>query len=351
MDEFNLSVFQAGLLVSIPRFIQLLMSLPSGLIADRFNARKLISTSLFLEGLAGLLIYLYPSIWSLFVGFTLIALSSTFYHPPALSATTSVLPENYRGRGLGLHGACGTLGVSLGPITLGLILHWLGWKFVFAFWLIPIFIVAISALLLKFNLKHSVESEAVRSISTPLRSILSFTFISLLIFISVRTAASSSISTFMTTYLSMGKGIDPGTASIIFGLSPLIGLVGSILGGFLGDKLGWRRSFTIIFISISLTLTMIFLSPAPFLIVIFYLAYGLFNAMTMPISSSLVAFIIPPEARGTAYSAFFMPVSISGIVMPIIASLLVDLFGIWIIFPISILLFILCLIIVQIIKI
>jgi len=351
MSKFNLSAFQAGLLVSIPRFLQLFLSIPSGLLADRLNAGKLISISLILEGMAGLIIFLYPSIASLFVGFSLIAISSTLYHPPALSAAVGVLPEDFRSRGLGLHGACGTLGVALGPISLGFVLTWFDWKFTYAFWLIPIFLIAFLIMLLNFKFEVHEERMSQKSVSEPLKSIFTLTFISLLLFISIRTAASSSISTFMTTYLTIGKGISPSIASVIFGLSPLIGLIGSLIGGFLGDKLGWRKAFTVIFIFILITLTILLLAPSSILVVIFYLTYGILNTMTMPISSSLVAKIIPSGARGTAYSTYFIPISISGILMPIITSLFVDLFGIWIIFPMSIALYICTLILVQIIKI
>ena len=73
--------------------------------------------------------------------------------------------------------------------------------------------------------------------------------------------------------------------------------------------------------------------------------------MSMPISSSLVANIIPSGARGTAYSIYFIPMSLIGIAMPIILSFLIGIFNISVIFPIAIILYLTSLIIVQLLKI
>lgn len=352
MDEYSLTMFQLSLLVSVPRGIQLLLSIPSGLLADKFSAEKLISLSLFLSVIAGLLLFTSSSIWSLIIGFALIAASSTIYHPPALSATSEVIPEDYRSRGMGFHGASGSFGISLGPITIGLVLNSLGWRYTYVIWTLPILIVAIITLFLKIDCEKRERriKEEEKKFTAPLRHIFSLTFIAFLLFISMRSAAGSSISTFITTYLTKGRGIDPSIASIIFGLSPLIGLGGPIIGGWLGDKLGWKRTFIIIFSIMITSLTLLVISPIVLLSVIFYLLYGISSTMTMPISSTLVALVTPEEARGTAYSMFFIPMSVAGIIMPIIASLLVDLYGIWIIFPIAIILYLSALTLIKVIK-
>jgi len=120
ISEYGLSVLIVGFIVSIPRAFSLVFSVPSGLLADRLGHTKLISFSLFLEVLAASLIMLFPTVEAIVLSFSLTALASTFYHPPALSATTNISPIDFRSRGLGFHGASGTLGFALGPITLGI---------------------------------------------------------------------------------------------------------------------------------------------------------------------------------------------------------------------------------------
>lgn len=352
IDKYGLSILIASVIVAIPRAFSLVFSVPSGLLADRLGRTKLISFSLFLEVVAASLIILSPTVEIIVLSFSLTALASTFYHPPALSAATNILPTNFLTRGLGFHGASGTLGISLGPITLGLILNWLGWRYVYVIWIVPIFVVAVIAFFVnisEYSHEEHDESEE-KGFTTPLKDVLSVTFLSFLLLMLFRSAAGGTISTYLTTYLTEGKGLDAGLASIIFGLSPLIGLTSVIIGGYVGDKLGWKRSLTSIIPTVTVALFCVLVSTSTIQTVLFYLVYGFFNSMTMPITTSLVAKIVPQKSRGTAYSLQFVPMSIIGIVMPIILSILIDLFEIWIIFPVAIFFYIIVLIITQILK-
>lgn len=352
ISEYGLSILIASIIVSIPRVFSLVFSVPSGLLADRLGHTKLISFSLFLLVFAASLIFLFPNVETIVLGFSLTALASTFYHPPALSATSNISPAGFLSRGLGFHGASGTFGISLGPITLGLVLNWLGWRYVYIIWIVPIFVIAVTAFFVNIDepLHGGHDERKGQGLTTPLKDVLSVTFLSFLLLVLFRSAAGGTISTYLTTYLTESKGLDASLASIIFGLSSLIGLVSVIIGGYAGDKLGWKRSYTLIVSTVTITLFFMFVSTSTIQTVLFYLVYGFFNIMTMPITGSLVAKIIPQKSRGTAYSLQFIPMSIIGIVMPIILGILINLLEIWIIFPIAIAFYIIVLIITQILK-
>lgn len=353
IDEYELSILLASIIVAIPRVFSLIFSIPSGLLTDRLSHTKLISFSLFLNVLAAALIFSYPNIEAAVLGFSIIALASTFYHPPALSATSNISHSNFLSRALGFHGASGTFGISLGPITLGFILNWLEWRHIYLIWIIPIFFVAVISFFMDID-EHQNEGYDERKkkhLITPLKDVLSVTFLSFLLLMLFSSAAGGTISTYLTTFLTENKGVETSLASIIFGLSPLIGLVSVIVGGYVGDKLGWRRSLTLIITNAITALFLMFISTSTIQTVLFYFVYGFFNIMTMPITTSLVAKIIPQKSRGTAYSLQFIPESVIGIVMPIILGVLIDLFEIWLIFPIAIAFFIIVLVIIQILKI
>ncbi len=352
INEYRLSILIASIIVSIPRVFSLVFSVPSGLLADRLGHTKLISFSLFLQVFAASLIFLFPNVETIVLGFSLTALASTFYHPPALSATSNISPSDFLSRGLGFHGASGTFGISLGPITLGLVLNWLGWRYVYLIWIVPIFVIAVTAFFVNIDepLHGGHDERKRKGLTTPLKDVLSVTFLFFLLLMLFRSAAGGTISTYLTTYLTESKGLDASLASIIFGLSPLIGLTSVIIGGYAGDKLGWKRSLTLIISTVAIALFCMFVSTSTIQTVLFYFVYGFFNIMTMPITTSLVAKIIPQKSRGTAYSLQFIPMSIIGIVMPIVLGILINLLEIWIIFPIAIAFYIIVLIITQILK-
>ena len=216
----------------------------------------------------------------------------------------------------------------------------------------PIFVIAVIAFFVNIS-EHSHEEHDEskgKSLTTPLKDVLSVTFLSLLLLMLFRSAAGGTISTYFTTYLTESRGLDAGLASIVFGLSPLVGLTSAIMGGYVGDRLGWKKSLTSIISTVTVALFCVFVSTSAIQMVLFYLVYGFFSTMTMPITTSLVAEIVPSKSRGTAYSLQFLPMSITGIVMPIILSILISLFEIWIIFPVAIVFYIIVIIITQILT-
>ncbi len=352
ISEYNLSILVGSIVVALPRVISLVLSVPSGLLADRLSHAKLISFSLSLEVVGASLIMLYPTLEFVVLGFCLAALASTFYHPPALSATSNISPIHFLSRGLGLHAASGTLGISLGPITLGLLLKGFEWRYAYLIWIVPIFAVAIAAFFARMNEAHHVHADEMRAknLTAPLKDVVSLAFLSFLLLMFFLGAAGGAISTYLTTYLTKSKGLDASLASIIFGLNPLIGLTSVIIGGYLGDKLGWRKSLTMTISTASVTLLCMFFSTSTAQTSLFYLAYGFFNIMTMPITTSVVARIVQEKSRGTAFSIQFIPESVVGIIMPITLGIAINLLDIWIIFPTAIAFYTIALTITQILK-
>jgi maltose/moltooligosaccharide transporter len=352
ISEYELSILIASIAVAVPRAFSLVFSVPSGLLADRLSHTKLISLSLSLEAVAASLIMLFPTLEVIVLGFSLTALASTFYHPPALSATSNISPTDFLSRGLGFHGASGTFGISLGPITLGLLLNWFEWRYAYLIWIVPISVAAVTAFFARVDEPPHGRHDEVRakSLSAPLKDVMSVAFLSFLLLMLFLGAAGGTISTYLTTYLTKSKGLDASLASIIFGLNPLIGLTSVIIGGYFGDKLGWRKSLTLTISTASAALFCMFFSTSTTQTSLFYIIYGFFNIMTMPITTSLVARIIPQKSRGTAFSIQFIPESVIGIVMPIILGITINLLDIWIIFPTAIAFYTIALVITQILK-
>ena len=350
--EYELSILIASIVVSIPRVFSLVFSIPSGLLADRLGHSRLISFSLFLQVIAASIIITFPSLEIVTLCFSLIALASAFYHPSALSATSNISPPAFMSRGFGFHGASGTLGISLGPLTLGLLLNWFEWRFVYLIWIAPILAVAVIALFVKLGGPTLDRDEEVKKgLTAPLRDILSVAFMSFLLLMLFSSLAGGAISTYLTTYLTDSKGLDASLASIIFGLNPLVGLTSVIVGGYGGDRLGWRKSLTLIVSTATVALFFMFVSTSTIQTVLSYLIYGFFSIMTMPITTSLVGKIVPRKSRGTAYSLQFIPESVMGVMMPIALGVLIESLGIWIIFPTAMVSYCIVLAIVQVLRI
>lgn len=357
MEEFGLDLFTVGLMATIPLLSQALMSLPFGMLADRFQHRFLIAAGLLTCGTAALLVSQAPNIYTIVLCLSMLALSSTLYHPPAYSLTSELFPAQHRSRALGIHGAGGTLGIASGPISAGIIMTIFGqssWRFAYLMWAVPSILSVF--LIVRMRPGSSGTSARVERAEEPvpppsLRSIFTISFIALLLMIGIGSFGSQAISTFMTTYLKEERAIPIETAQILFGSISLTGIVSAPVGGVLADKIGEKRWLTVAYVGLLIAVVGIAFSPSMVVLIPSILFYGFFTYSGMGARSSLVARFTPASRRGIAYAMYFLPFSLVGSVSPMVSAYVVKVWGVWYVFPFAIAIFIIALTILQLIPI
>lgn len=344
IKEFGLSIFEAGMLVSIPQALSVSISLPYGVIIDRIDPRKLIALSLLMAGFGGLAVSQAGNFLTLLLPLSLIPLSSTIYHPPALTMVSELFPEEKRSRILGIHAAGGTTGVAIGPITLGLILENFGWRFSYLVWCVPVLLSTLLLLSLpgvkpathKELLTEEDRGAADESIDSNSKMIRRG-FILLLIAMSVNSIGQQALSAYMTVYLVSIRSLSESSASLLYGFSPFVGILGSLVGGYLGDRLGNKRWMSAAYMGRIFVYTGIWLGPLWMLVAV-YLTGGFFGGSTLGPLTSLVARFSPKKRRGLAYVIFMLFPSLMGSISPLIAAKLIELYDINGLFPFAIIL-------------
>ncbi len=139
-EEFSLTNQQVGLIIAIPSLFQFLLSIPSGMVSDRFGPKKLIAVSIVIAAVGALLGSLSTTPWMFIVASTLLTFNSTLYHPPAQSYVSDITSPRNRSRALGIWHSGGTTGVSLGPLSITILMGLLAfsWRQIYGFWVIPI---------------------------------------------------------------------------------------------------------------------------------------------------------------------------------------------------------------------
>ncbi len=356
-EEFNLDLFTLSLIPTIPLISQALMSVPFGILSDRFEHRRLIAVSLALCGGAALLVSQAQSIHIVIISFSLLALSSTLFHPPAYSITSEIFKVHRRSTALGIHGAGGTLGISLGPISAGIIMAALGknsWRLTYLMWAVPslLFTVLVMSLKVKSAEGNPTEkAEAVAESVSSMRSVLTMGFILFLLTMGIRSFGAQAVSTWMTSYLTRERGFPVEIASLLFGAMPLMGLAAAPVGGILADRVGERKWLTIAYAGETLVLVGIAFSPSTLTLIPFILLYGFFNFTGMGASSALVARFTPRSRRGIAYALYFMPFSLVGSASPVASGFVVGTWGYWYIFPFATIVYAFTILLLQLIPI
>lgn len=337
-EEFSLTNQQIGLIASIPLLCQVLLSVPVGFFSDKLGSKKLIALSIVLATSGALLSGLSVNPWMYVVASTLLPLSSTIYHPPAQSYTSKITSISDRVRALGIWNAGGTFGVSLGPLSISILMGFFAfqWRQVYLFWVIPTMLGIIALYLIEDssdapqNIESGDEDE-----EAPATNLLSRDMIMFLSSRGVRRFASSLTTAFLSIWLVENQGWRAENLGMMIGIGSLMGIIASPLGGEVASRFGEKKWMVLTLLGsyTSFVIAIILKGFWPFFI--FYLLRRFFAMLSMPSNSSITARLSPPKQRGIGFGLSNLPSSIMGSLAPILAAFIADNYGIYPIFIIS----------------
>lgn len=334
-EDFDLNNYQIGIISAIPPLAQALFSIPAGWISDRSGAKKLIAFSVGLATLGALVAGFSYNPWMFVIAAALMTLTSTFYHPPAHSYTARLSKPKDRAKSMGLLNAGGTFGFAIGPFSIYLLTKYFGfqWRQMYQFWIIPIALGIVLIMMTKTDPegdtlngnglgqgRHEAEDGEPTSLLTR----------EFLLFISsrgVRMFGMGMFSPFLSLYLTEVRGWSVTNIGLMLGISGILGLVFSPLGGHYASKFGEKRWVIGCFVVSSAVFLLAFYMPGVYPFMAMYLFYRLFGIMAMPGQASITARLSPPKQMGMGFALTFMPASITGIVAPIVAAWVLNNYG------------------------
>jgi predicted MFS family arabinose efflux permease len=253
-------------------------------------------------------------------------------------------------RYVGLHNAFGNIGSAIGLLSLTFFLSTTGWRWTYLFWSLPI--TAWGFVLLSSSLLRNVQGPRIRVMPSAdnfsrIFGILSPALLIFLIVIAVRQIGATSSSTFMTTYFVDFRNLSETTASLVFAFGPIMGIFGSLMGGYMAERLGVRKTLNWIIPGCAISLQTVSLAPHFSILALVFLMYTLLdNAVWSPFNT-LLASITPESKRGLSYSFYFLVENITAAISPAIAAGLIEISSVWYVFPFSVVFYIASMAILQ----
>lgn len=331
-DELGVSLVQISLLASIPRLINVFVYIPVGLVSDRYPS--LIFTLSFVAATAGALVV--PTAKSfpmLLLGFLLLSIGSTLYHPPSLKMASGYDPEK-RSFALGFHNIGSSLGFAAGPLLLGYLMNSWGWRASFYVWaILSAAMVGVAYLYTRKTVRSDGFSMEGFDLRAGFGSLLTRGFLMVVAISTLVEMAFNILVTYIPAYFTTQLGMSYSLSSTISGLGPLTGLVGSFVGGFIGMRYGVTRMGVVVLALIA-ALLVVFPGTSAFWIVI--VAYGVTRLLLsayMPLMNSMIADNSDPRNRSLAYSTNFVAVSLVASVSTTGTSMLIEAYDTSVIFP------------------
>lgn len=131
-EELGYSLVQLSLLSSVPKLLNVLIYIPTGVLSDKYPS-KILTASFAITVLGSIIVPMSTSFPSLLLGFVLLSVGSTLYHPPSLKMASefSTTRVTYA---MGIHNIGSSLGFAAGPLLLSYFMAKSTWEHTFYVW-------------------------------------------------------------------------------------------------------------------------------------------------------------------------------------------------------------------------
>ncbi|MFX1265496.1 MAG: MFS transporter, partial [Promethearchaeota archaeon] len=126
-----------------------------------------------------------------------------------------------------------------------------------------------------------------------------------------------------------------------------VGIVGSICGGYFTERVGAKKALSVAILGCMISLFVLSLVTRAFLLGLLYAIYALCMSLLWSPMNTIVAAVTPESKRGSSYSVYFLTEGLTASVTPTVAAGVIAASSVWFVFPFSVALMMLGLIILQ----
>lgn len=308
---------QATSLVTVMMLSYFLPSYWLGVLADRFNRKKILSFGLALNGLGYVALSFAPNYASAIASCAIAGFGGSFYHPAATAMIARLFPSG-TGRAFGLVGIGAGVGFCLGPLYAGWRAGMLEATRGAAAWREPVFELGLLGVLvaaLFFWLADEEKSAPVelrkpahRERLFPTTTLYLFFFAAALAF-GLRDFAGAGVGSLSSLFLQKARSFDTRGAGLALSVLFLASAIGNPLFGGLSDGGRKRWTFTVLLISAAL-MAMFPHLPARWEIVVLG-AIGFFFMASYPMVEAALMESVPDAVRGRVFGMF---ITVGGLV-------------------------------------
>lgn len=247
--EFHLSDAQFGLLGTAFLLVYAVGALPFGYWADRGIRKTVIGVGVTIWSLATLFTGFARSYAQLFASRAIVGIGEAGYYPAGTSLMSDLFPKEQRGRVMSIWNAGSAVGIAVGFAGGGLIAERYGWRTAFYFAAVPGLLFAALAFAFREPLRGHAEKQGTAVEKT--NEINPRTFVALLKIPTLRATIIAQTLLFfvlasnafwLPSVLQRRFAMSESKAGLVAGAVVVAGgLVGTLLGGWLGDRAMKKR--------------------------------------------------------------------------------------------------------------
>jgi MFS transporter, FSR family, fosmidomycin resistance protein len=307
-SELGLNYFQSGLLVSAFALTSGFSQILGGWLGDRVKRWLLMGIGLLGIGLTCIGIGLSVTYVMLLIVLFVMGVFAGAYHPSAVP-TLSAFFADKRGKALGLHMIGGSIGFGIGPFLGTAIATATNWHMAFIFMAVPSLVASATVFLWLRKMgpiNQQVRKKEKTAGNPEEKTRLSHVIKTLALIMGLLAAAvftSGSLLAFVPLYLTDYFSFTNDSAALWMGFIRAIGIAGSLLGGWLSDRWGVKK-----------TVILTIAGTGPVMLMFAFLPWG------VGLATALLLLGILMPMRETAAQTYIMgktPLHMQGIVFGI----------------------------------
>lgn len=250
-SEFHLSNTQVGYLTSAFLGFYMVAAPFTGPLADRYSRKMIIVVGAIFWSALTLLTAVTHTYWELLVRHTLVGVGEATFVTIAPTFVADLFPERMRGRIFGIFYLAIPVGTAAGYLLGGKLGPSMGWRFPFLIAGFPGFLLALAILFVPEPPRGQFDSlKETPERGTLLGLVHNRAFWTVTLGMAAGTFSLGGIQVWMPTFLSRARGYTLESANLIFGAIVVVdGILASLIGGWLGDRLLPRMKGSYYFVS------------------------------------------------------------------------------------------------------
>ncbi len=315
--EFGLSYTDLGLIVAVGNLTGGLAQLPTGLIVDKWGAKRVMLGGYVLTLSSMFIFASAQAMPALLISRLIMGLGQATFHPASFPEMARATRHTGVGMGMALHSIGGNVGQAGGYSVTAVLAAWLGWR-----WALHYMVAAGAILSIVFALyypslpdddtgatlkqhKSDPESRAKEKDHNWLPAI----YLSAASMLSG--AFGTSLTSFLPTFLTTTRGATEAIASGLSTLKLLSGTAGAFVGGRAGDL--YDRSNVVLISTAITTLLVLVLAGVPMGsvgLILALISLGFFHTVARPCLNAITSEIAPRGRSGGVFGLVFGAMSV-----------------------------------------
>lgn len=334
-DHFGTTYAEIALAITAYNVMSALLQTPAGFLVDRIGARVMLTLGLILSGASLCIAALLPGYWAFLIGYALLGVANTVYHPADYSILSATIDGKRMGKAFSIHTFAGYLGSGVTPaLVIAAVALW-GWNGGFmgaaALSFGAAVLLMVTGSVLPRAPRRPAASEKVAdgkagNARVGLDLLLSGPILRNLLFFFCLAMANGGIQTFAVVSLGAIHGTSAEVANIGLSGFLLFSAAGVLLGGIIADRTPHHERVAAVGFACTSTMAVLMgWVDMPTAVLIFVMCVGgLLNGIIQPSRDMMVRAVTPPGSFGKVFGFVTTGFNLGGMVAPITFAWLMD---------------------------